>query len=53
LPKQLKNNGLKKEEVSVSEAALRDIIRYFTREAGVRSLEREIPRSAARSSSCW
>src|SRR5881397_1860873 len=42
LPKQLKNNGLKKEEVSVSEAALRDIIRYFTREAGVRSLEREI-----------
>jgi len=42
LPKQLKNNGLKKEEVSVSEAALRDIIRYFTREAGVRGLEREI-----------
>jgi len=42
LPKQLKNNGLKKEEVSVSETALRDIIRYFTREAGVRSLEREI-----------
>src|SRR5881396_1425999 len=42
LPKQLKNNGLKKEEVSVSEGALRDIIRYFTREAGVRGLEREI-----------
>ncbi|HYS57115.1 MAG TPA: endopeptidase La, partial [Burkholderiales bacterium] len=42
LPKQLKNNGLKNEEVSVSESALRDIIRYFTREAGVRSLEREI-----------
>src|SRR6266446_1015597 len=42
LPKQLKNNGLKKEEVSVSEMALRDIIRYYTREAGVRSLEREI-----------
>ncbi|TMG73726.1 MAG: endopeptidase La, partial [Betaproteobacteria bacterium] len=42
LPKQLKNNGLKKEEVSVSETALRDIIRYFTREAGVRGLEREI-----------
>src|SRR5258706_2293451 len=41
MPKQLKNNGLKKEEVSVSEGALRDIIRYFTREAGVRSLERE------------
>src|SRR5260221_5913587 len=42
MPKQLKNNWLKKEEVSVSEGALRDIIRYFTREAGVRSLEREI-----------
>src|SRR3982075_3294755 len=42
LPKQFKANGIKKEEVSVSEAALRDIIRYFTREAGVRSLEREI-----------
>src|SRR5690242_18421785 len=42
LPKQLKNNGLKKEEVSVSESALRDIIRYYTREAGVRGLEREI-----------
>src|SRR5881398_1892069 len=42
LPKQLKNNGLKKEEVSVSEGALRDIIRYFTREAGVRALEREL-----------
>src|SRR5215831_3116945 len=42
LPKQLKNNGLKKEEVSVGESALRDIIRYFTREAGVRGLEREI-----------
>src|SRR5712671_3845424 len=42
LPKQLKSNGLKKEEVLVSETALRDIIRYFTREAGVRGLEREI-----------
>src|SRR3989454_879056 len=42
LPKQLKNNGLKKEEVSVCEAARLDIMRYFTREAGVRSLEREI-----------
>ncbi|SFU58043.1 endopeptidase La [Pseudoduganella namucuonensis] len=42
LPKQVKNNGLKEEEISVSEAAIRDIIRYYTREAGVRSLEREI-----------
>jgi len=42
LPKQIKNNGLKEEEIAVSEAALRDIIRYYTREAGVRSLEREV-----------
>ena len=42
LPKQMKNNGLKKDEVSVAESAIRDIIRYYTREAGVRSLEREI-----------
>jgi len=42
LPKQIKNNGLKEDEISVSEAAIRDIIRYYTREAGVRSLEREI-----------
>jgi ATP-dependent Lon protease len=42
LPKQMKNHGLKKEEMLVSESALRDIIRHYTREAGVRSLEREI-----------
>ncbi len=42
LPKQIKNNGLKVDEISVSESAIRDIIRYYTREAGVRSLEREI-----------
>jgi len=42
LPKQYENNGLKKEEFSVSEDALRDLIRRYTREAGVRSLEREI-----------
>ncbi|OGA77420.1 MAG: endopeptidase La [Betaproteobacteria bacterium RIFCSPLOWO2_12_FULL_66_14] len=42
LPKQMKNNGLKKEELQVTEAAIRDIIRYYTREAGVRSLEREL-----------
>jgi ATP-dependent Lon protease len=42
LPKQMKNNGLKEGEVTVTEAAIRDIVRYYTREAGVRSLEREI-----------
>ncbi len=42
LPKQIKNNGLKEDEISLSETAIRDIIRYYTREAGVRSLEREI-----------
>jgi len=42
LPKQLKNNGLKQEEITVEESAIRDIIRYYTREAGVRSLEREV-----------
>lgn len=42
LPKQMKNNGLKESELTISEAAIRDLIRYYTREAGVRSLEREI-----------
>ena len=42
LSKQIKNNGLKDSEISVSESAIRDIVRYYTREAGVRSLEREI-----------
>jgi ATP-dependent Lon protease len=42
IPKQMKNHGLKAEEVSISESAVRDIIRYYTREAGVRSLEREL-----------
>jgi len=42
LPKQLKNHGLKPEEIAVSESAIRDIVRYHTREAGVRALEREI-----------
>jgi ATP-dependent Lon protease len=42
LPKQLKNNGVKEEELLVADDAVRDIVRYYTREAGVRSLEREI-----------
>ncbi|HQR77025.1 MAG TPA: endopeptidase La [Burkholderiaceae bacterium] len=42
LPKQMKTNGLKAGELAVAESAIRDIIRYYTREAGVRSLEREI-----------
>nr|WP_315224397.1 endopeptidase La [uncultured Albidiferax sp.] len=42
LPKQLKNNGLNESELLVSFDAVRDIVRYYTREAGVRSLEREL-----------
>ena len=42
LPKQLKSHGLKEHEVEVSEVAVRDIVRYYTREAGVRKLEQEI-----------
>ncbi len=42
LPKQIKNNGLKLGEIEVKESAIQDIIRYYTREAGVRALEREI-----------
>jgi ATP-dependent Lon protease len=40
--KQKKNNGLKEDEIDITEDAVRDIIRYYTREAGVRNLEREI-----------
>ena len=42
LMKQIKTHGLKANEISVTQSALRDIVRYYTREAGVRSLEREI-----------
>ena len=42
VPKQMKNNGLKEDELGLSEAAVKDVIRYYTREAGVRNLEREI-----------
>jgi ATP-dependent Lon protease len=42
LPKQLKNNGVKEGELEIQPQAVRDIVRYYTREAGVRSLEREL-----------
>ncbi|MCW5573928.1 MAG: endopeptidase La, partial [Steroidobacteraceae bacterium] len=42
VPKQMKNNGVKKDELKVADEALLDIVRYYTREAGVRNLEREI-----------
>ncbi len=42
LPKQMKNNGLTEAELHITESALYDIVRYYTREAGVRNLEREI-----------
>jgi ATP-dependent Lon protease len=42
LAKQIKTHGLKPQEISVSDTAIRDIVRYYTREAGVRALEREI-----------
>ena len=46
LPKQIEANGLKKGEFAVSDAALTHVIRYYTREAGVRNLEREIAKLA-------
>lgn len=46
LPKQLKGNGLKEGELKIQNDALRDIIRYYTRESGVRNLEREIAKIA-------
>jgi ATP-dependent Lon protease len=42
IPKQIKNNGLKVTEIEFKEESVRDMVRYYTREAGVRSLEREI-----------
>lgn len=49
LDKQIKNHGLKKGEFELTEEALRDLIRYYTREAGVRTLEQEIARLARKS----
>jgi len=42
VPKQVRNNGLKKDEITIGKSVLYDIVRHYTREAGVRSLEREI-----------
>ena len=42
VPKQIEANGLENSEIAISESAIRDVIRYYTREAGVRSLEREL-----------
>ncbi len=42
VPKQMKNNGLKTNELHIADSALRDITRYYTREAGVRALERDV-----------
>jgi ATP-dependent Lon protease len=46
VPKQIKNNGLKDDELEITELALIDLIRYYTKEAGVRGLEREIAKVA-------
>ncbi len=48
VPKQMKENGLKEKELRISEATIRDIIRYYTREAGVRNLEREVAKICRR-----
>ena len=42
IPKQIKENGLKQKQISISEGAVRSVINYYTRESGVRNLEREI-----------
>nr|WP_319251429.1 endopeptidase La [uncultured Celeribacter sp.] len=49
IPKQIKNHGLKAKEFSVSDGAVMDVIRYYTREAGVRNLEREFAKIARKS----
>ncbi len=49
IPKQLKSHGLKKSEVKISKAAIKNMVRYYTREAGVRNLEREIAKIARKS----
>ena len=46
VPKQIKNNGLGKEEIKVPDQTLTDLIRYYTKEAGVRGLDREVSKLA-------
>jgi ATP-dependent Lon protease len=46
IPKQVKNHGLKAKEFELTDEALTDVVRYYTREAGVRNLEREIAKVA-------
>ena len=46
VPKQLKNNGLKADELEITDDAITDLIRYYTKEAGVRGLEREVAKIA-------
>ena len=52
-PKQMKNNGVKEQELKVEESAVRDIVRYYTREAGVRSLERELSKICRKVVKAW
>jgi len=49
LPKQMEQHGLKEDEINISESVLMDIIRYYTRESGVRNLEREIAKICRKS----
>ncbi|WP_370978664.1 endopeptidase La [Agaribacterium sp. ZY112] len=46
VPKQIKNNGLKTEEIDIDNEVIRDVVRYYTKEAGVRGLDREIAKIA-------
>jgi ATP-dependent Lon protease len=53
VPKQIKQNGLKAGELAIEDSAIRDIVRYFTREAGVRNLDREIAKISRKAVTCF